>query len=135
MKKNATHARHNQQGVTYQSELLSATCMRILWSKGEGKEDGGSGEVGGGEVGGKEGSSYLRRENRQGYKATKEAHRHPVGGHLPDPKVAKYEVQLAVQGQAAGPDVYCCLAPQLHRPTCPPVLLLAVRKEAGWQLN
>jgi len=80
----------------------------------------------------KEGSCYLRGENREGYQATKEAHGHPVSSHLPDPKVAQDEVQLAVQGQAAGPDVYCCLAPQLHRPTCPPVLLLAVCKEAGW---
>ena len=93
----------------------------------------GGEKPGGGGI--KEGPAYLRRENRQGYKATKEAHGHPVGGHLPDTKVAKDEVQLADDGQAAGPDVYCCLAPQLHRPACPPVLLLAVRKEAGWQLH
>ena len=55
-----------------------------------------------------------------------------MSSKLADTKVAKDEVQLAEEGQAAVPDVYCCLAPQLHRPTCPPVLLLAVRKEAGW---
>jgi len=129
VKNNATHARHNQQRVTNQSKLLSATSLSILCSKG--RKAVAIGEVGG--IGGlEEGSSYLRCKNRQGYEATKEAHGHPVGGHLPDPKVAQDEVQFAVQGQAAGPDVYCCLAPQLHRPACPPVLLLAVRKEAGW---
>ena len=132
VKNNAKHTQHNQQAATYQSGLLSATCARILCFKGEGRPEGGER---GQEGGIKEGPAYLRRENRQGYKATEEAHGHPVGGHLPDTKVAKDEVQLAEEGQAAGPDVYCCLAPQLHRPACPPVLLFAVCKEAGWQLH
>ncbi|KAA6424177.1 MAG: hypothetical protein FRX49_06136 [Trebouxia sp. A1-2] len=78
-----------------------------------------------GRGGGGEGSIYLRSENRQWYKATKEARGHPVSSKLADTKVANDEVHLAEEWQAAGPDVYCCLAPQLYRPACPPVLLLA----------
>ena len=44
-------------------------------------------------------------------------------------------MHLAVQRQAGAPDVVGGLAPQLHGAARPPVLLLAVREEAGRQLQ
>ena len=58
-----------------------------------------------------------------------------MGGKLADAEVAEDEVQLAYEGEAAGPNVNCCLAPKLYWATCPAVLLLAVGKEACWQLH
>ena len=55
-----------------------------------------------------------------------------MSGKFADAKVAEDEIQLAEKREAASPDVDSGLAPQLHWPACPPVLLLAVRKEAGW---
>ena len=54
-----------------------------------------------------------------------------MGGKLADAEVQHDEIELLLHGQAGGPDVDCCLAPQLHRAARPPVLLLAVGKEAG----
>lgn len=58
-----------------------------------------------------------------------------MSGKLADAEVAENEVELAEEGEAAAPDVHSSLAPQLHRPTRPPMLLLAVRKKTGWKLH
>jgi len=88
VKENATHARHNQQGVTKTRGVVCNLCKDLVLQGGREARRGGGGGRPGGAGGMKEGSGYLRCENRQGYKATKEAHGHPVGGHLADPKVA-----------------------------------------------
>ena len=50
---------------------------------------------------------------------------------LADAKIEDDELQLARGRQAGGPDVGRGATPQLHRTARPPVLLLAVCKEAG----
>ena len=82
-----------------------------------------------------DGSIYLWGEDGQGYKGAEEAQADPVGGKLPDPKVQDDEVQLFLHGQAGGPDVDRCLAPELHRAAGPTMLLLAVREEARGKLH
>ena len=56
-------------------------------------------------------------------------------GKFADAKVADNEIQLADHGQTGVPDVHGRFAPQLHWPAGPPVLLLAVRKEASRELH
>ena len=58
-----------------------------------------------------------------------------MGGKLADAKVQDDEVQLFLHRKTGGPDVNCRFSPQLDRATRPPVLLLAVGKEASGQLR
>ncbi len=78
---------------------------------------------------------HLRCENGEGDQGAEEAQADPVGGEFADAKVQDDEVQLLLHGQAGSPDVHSCFAPQLHWAAGPPVLLLAVGKEAGRQLH
>jgi hypothetical protein len=79
-------------------------------------------------------SPHLGGEHGEGNQGAEETQGHPVGGELADAKVAADEAQLAGKRQARVPDVMGRPPPQLHGATRPPMLLLAVRKEAGWQL-
>ena len=75
---------------------------------------------------------YLRGEDREGHNGAEEAEGDPVSSELADAKVQQQQLQLGGHGQRRLPDVLGATPPQLHRTAGPAMLLLAVRKEAGW---